>query len=63
MSDTKSKIVSLRLTEEEHRFLEELADREYRKPGDTLRWLLQREKRMHQRHERLARREPADQPA
>lgn len=63
MSDAKNKIVSLRLTEAEHQFLEELADREFRKPGDTLRWLLQRERRMTQRDKRIARREPAEQPA
>ena len=59
MSKTKSKIVSLRLTEEEHRFLEELAAREYRRPGDTLRWLLECEKRQ---AKRTHRKEAAEQP-
>lgn len=50
-------VVSLRLQPDDHQFLLELADRELRKPGDTLRWLLQREKRQ------VKRKRPVEQPA
>jgi hypothetical protein len=55
MARQREIVISLRLSSEEHAFLNQLAEQEDRTPGQTLRWLLLREQRGEQKPTRPAR--------